>query len=277
MQKLPFWPIFVSLATATIISTTITAHVLNTQHALNNTKPIVNSPVVMNYKHFAKPNIPYEQNGLTEIPSLEDTSLSSNDGWSIITNPDSELLLVNKKRKLPEGFTPSQLIIPNVRFSVEGNIEKNHLKAVAALSLEKLFLEAEANGHIIFAISGYRSYDRQKSIYQSNIKSKGLEYTKKISAFPGSSEHQTGYAMDISTNSQNFQLTKEFGTTPEGKWVKLNAHKFGFIIRYPEHKTSITGFSYEPWHLRYVGIPLAEYMYRNNLTLEEVYKFDNEK
>lgn len=206
------------------------------------------------------------------FPQETDTIEREIDGWIIINNPESELLLVNKERRLPDNFIPTQLIVPEVRFPMEEFVEKKQMKAVAALALESLFNAAEDEGHILFAISGYRSYERQVTLHNYYIKTRGIKYTKQVSAYPGSSEHQTGYSMDISTSSENFQLNTSFGKTPEGIWVAENAHKFGFIIRYPEDKIDITGYTFEPWHLRYVGNPHATYLYLNNLTLEEVYE-----
>lgn len=192
------------------------------------------------------------------------------DNTYIINNPESTLVLVNKQRKLPENFVPSQLITPNVNFSNEGAKEKNQMKAVAALALEKLFISAEENGHILYAVSGYRSFKRQKSIYNNFVSKSGKEKAETFSARPGTSEHQTGLAMDISVESQSFLLTEKFGETPEGIWVKNNAHRFGFILRYPKEKVDITGYIYEPWHIRYIGINHASYLFKNNLVLEEV-------
>lgn len=206
------------------------------------------------------------------FPTLEESIEFTKEDWDIINNPNSPLLLVNKKRRLPDNFIPNQLIIPNVRFPMKEFLEKKQMKAVAALALEKMFVQAEKDGHILYAVSGYRSFNRQDFLYHHYIKTKGLEYTKKVSAYPGSSEHQTGYAMDVSTKAENFKLTTSLGATKEGKWIEENAHKFGFIIRYPKNKTHITGYLYEPWHLRYLGNPHATFLYENDLTLEEAYK-----
>ena len=109
--------------------------------------------------------------------------------------------------------------------------------------------------------------------HTDNVKRQGLEHTTKYSATPGFSEHQTGLAIDVSADSVNNRLDESFGDSTEGKWLAENAHLYGFIIRYPKDKTKITGYSYEPWHIRYVGKPLAKYIYENNLCLEEYYNF----
>ena len=89
----------------------------------------------------------------------------------------------------------------------------------------------------------------------------------------GTSEHQTGLAIDISCPTMNGILTDKFGETKEGKWVAENSYKYGFIVRYPKNKSNITGYGYEPWHIRYVGTELAKYLFDNNITLDEYYDY----
>jgi D-alanyl-D-alanine carboxypeptidase len=187
--------------------------------------------------------------------------------------PNSITVLVNKELSLPTDYEPSDLVIPNVSFSKTVNHENSHLRLVAARALERLFEEAKKEDIYLNAVSGYRSYKRQYDIFTNNIKRKGLEHTMKFSAKPGYSEHQTGLTMDVSSDSANNRLELSFAKTKEAIWIAENSHRFGFIIRYPEDKTEITGYAYEPWHIRYVGISLATYLYENNLTLEEYYNF----
>ena len=122
----------------------------------------------------------------------------------------------------------------------------------------------------MYCVSGYRSYATQNAIYQAKLKAAGLEYTSKYVAYPGQSEHQTGLAMDV-TNEAGVQkpLTQDFGQSKEGKWLQANAHVYGFIIRYPAGKEGITGYNYEPWHIRYVGPDVAKIIQAQDLTLEE--------
>lgn len=206
------------------------------------------------------------------FPTYKETIASEKDGWITVNNPTSALVLVNKQRKLPDNYIPPKLVVPNVHFSFNGADEKKHMTQVAATALEKLFKQGDKEGVHLFAVSGYRSYKRQVSVFQGHVKELGEQEAKKVSAIPGSSEHQTGLSIDVSAQSAKFLLTTDFGLTPEGKWLKENAHKFGFIIRYPKDKTKITGYSYEPWHIRYVGIPHATYIYKHNLALEETIK-----
>lgn len=120
---------------------------------------------------------------------------------------------------------------------------------------------------------GYRSYDRQKEIYDANVARQGAERTNLFSAKPGYSEHQSGLAMDVSTNSIHYRLEEEFAGTPEGRFLADHAHEYGFIIRYPKDKSDITGYSYEPWHIRYVGETMAKDLYDRGITMEEYYHY----
>lgn len=160
-------------------------------------------------------------------------------------------------------------MVPQVRFSFQGPHEKQQLHPGAAQALEILFKDAEEAGHLLYALSGYRSYQRQQAIYSSYIQQLGEAAANKISAPPGHSEHQTGLAMDITSEGVNFTLSEDFGSTPEGLWIAKNAHRYGFIIRYQKGMEGITGYSYEPWHLRYVGVEAATAVYEQGITLED--------
>lgn len=181
-------------------------------------------------------------------------------------------ILVNQTYSLPPDYVPDDLCLTKVPFPEKEFLEKKLLRKTAAFALEQLFTYADSLGYSFFAISGYRSYKRQQEIYASHVKKYGLEYSSQVSAKPGCSEHQTGLAMDISLPSLSYRLVPEFGDTREGKWLADNACYFGFILRYPANKVHITGYTYEPWHIRYVGIPLAMYLSRYHLALEEIYK-----
>ena len=126
-------------------------------------------------------------------------------------------------------------------------------------------------GYYISIRSGYRTFEESEKIYNSYITKHGLEYAKKYVAAPGVSEHNVGIAFDfiISTNKNATQTNYE---SDEYFYLENIAYLYGFIIRYPKDKETITGYSYEPWHLRYVGKDLAKYLKKNNLTLEEYYE-----
>lgn len=195
------------------------------------------------------------------------------DGKKEIVNAANTLALVNKTFALPVDYTPDDLVRPNVPFSF-GNqdIEKSYLRKEAAEALEKMFAAAKKDGIQLYAASGYRSYSRQQEVFEAEVAQSGEKKAAQVVAIPGNSEHQTGLAMDITSESANFFLNEEFGKKPEGNWLQENAHKFGFILRYPKGKEKITGYQYEPWHFRYVGKEAASVMYERNWTLEEYFE-----
>lgn len=187
-------------------------------------------------------------------------------------NNDYLGILVNKTHPLPEDYEPADLVPVNIPFAHVGNDSRNYMRRPAAEALEAMFRDAEAAGLHPIGVSGYRSYERQKNIYTSNLAVKGEMHTSLYSAKPGQSEHQTGLAMDISSPSVQSALTTDVENTPEGKWLRENAAAYGFILRYPAGKEHITGYAYEPWHFRYVGKNLAAYLKKEGLTLEEYYQ-----
>lgn len=194
-------------------------------------------------------------------------------GNQVIENPSNILAMVNKEFGLADDYVPKDLVIPEVDFSFgDADIPQRYLRKDAAKALETLFQLAKKDNIELFAVSGYRSYSRQQGIFNVEKDNKGEEKALLAVALPGRSEHQTGLAMDVTSRSVNLEITKQFGETVEGKWVKDHAHKAGFIIRYPLGKELITGYQYEPWHLRYVGLEKAKIMYENKLTLEEYFQ-----
>lgn len=199
------------------------------------------------------------------------------DGKKIVTNPESMTVIVNKQRSFPDGYEPGDLVEPNVPFSFDGPHEKRHMRKEAAEALEKLFAGAEQDGIELRAVSGYRSYNRQKSIYDNSVRTKGEEYTSRVVAVPGMSEHQTGLTIDVSSPSVNNGLEENFGDSTEGKWLAEHAADYGFVIRYLKDREDITGYVYEPWHIRYIGTDLAPDVYKSGMTLEEYFDEANIK
>lgn len=193
------------------------------------------------------------------------------DEEGVLLNPSDIETLVNREFRLPADYEPEDLVVPDVPFPFDEDDPKKQLRKPAAEALEELFREAREEGLELFAISGYRSYSRQETIFSANAARDGEEAANQYSARPGESEHQTGLAMDVSSPSNDYALTVDFGETAEGKWLANHAHRYGFIIRYPADKTDITGYQYEPWHLRYVGEELAMLLYETRMTLEEYY------
>ncbi|WP_062837314.1 M15 family metallopeptidase [Paenibacillus amylolyticus] len=221
-------------------------------------------------------------NGATaEDPLMEKRSISALqttiDAQSVVTNAESMTVIVNKQRSLPEGYEPADLVEPNVPFSFDEPHEKRHMRKEAAEALEKLFAGAKADGIELRAVSGYRSYQRQVSIYNNNVKTKGQEYTDRVSSVPGRSEHQTGLAIDVSSPSVGNVLEEVFGTSKEGQWLAEHAAEYGYVIRYLKGEEDTTGYVYEPWHIRYIGTDLAKDVAKSGLTLEEYFDEANIK
>ncbi|TCN24846.1 M15 family metallopeptidase [Mesobacillus foraminis] len=195
------------------------------------------------------------------------------DGKEIIQNPLNTMALVNKVYALPSTYIPNDLTRPDVSFSFGSQkLEKALLRKEAADALENMFEGARKDGFELFAVSGYRSYKRQNQLFEAEVQNAGEEKAAQAVAVPGNSEHQTGLSMDISSQSAGLNLNEQFGQTEEGKWLADNAHKYGFILRYPKGKEKITGYMYEPWHFRYVGKKAAAEIYKNNWTLEEYFE-----
>ena len=176
----------------------------------------------------------------------------------------SYLALVNRNWRLGNYFSPIDLRTVNVQ-SFHGN---HLLRASAANALEDLFAAASDVGHTLVATSGYRSYWTQQSTHNHWINVMGETEARRVSARPGHSEHQLGLAIDITTHALG-GLSSYFSTTAEGTWVRYNAHRFGFIVRYPYGREADTGYIYEPWHLRFVGINSATIIFNDGLILEE--------
>ncbi|WP_067726445.1 D-alanyl-D-alanine carboxypeptidase family protein [Oceanobacillus damuensis] len=202
------------------------------------------------------------------LPQTAEPAFTSS-GTEVIANPYEQLALINKEHALPADYIPEDLVIPNVPFPFSEDTPKKQMREAAAKSLEDLFAAAEKFGLELFAISGYRSFDRQDAIFASNALKHGEEEANTFSARPGESEHQTGLSMDVTSPEVDFELVTEFENTKEGQWIQENAAEFGFIVRFPEGKEEITKYMYEPWHLRYVGEKAAKEITAQGITLEE--------
>lgn len=182
----------------------------------------------------------------------------------------SYTVLVNPSHVLPSEYEPSDLTAPDIPFIFDGYHEKRLLREAAARAAEQLFQAADKENIELFGVSGYRSYDTQAALYAYSARTKGAAHAARYSALPGKSEHQTGLALDVTSRSVGLQLVDGFGDTREGIWLSENAHRFGFVIRYPGGKEHITGYAHEPWHIRYVGNETAAAAHARGITLEEL-------
>ena len=178
------------------------------------------------------------------------------------TNLNTELILVNKYNYVTENYVPENLQPLNTSYARSGM----QLVDIAKEAFESMSDDAKKEGMNIIAMSSYRSYDYQVNLYNNYVKTDGKEAADTYSARPGYSEHQTGLAVDV----YNLELPyTSFEKTEEFNWMQENAHKYGFILRFPKDKVDITGYQYEAWHYRYVGKEVAKYIHNHNMTLEE--------
>lgn len=173
-------------------------------------------------------------------------------------------ILVNKTNVLRSDYTPKNLVKLNIEFLSDTSNESRCMEKKAADSLEDLVATAKKENIILIGSSAYRSYKSQLRILKEETDKKGVDYADKYVAKPGQSEHQSGLAIDVTNRVRCFDKTSK-----EAQWLANNAYKFGFILRYPDGKEDITGYNYEPWHIRYVGKDIAKEIYMKNITLEE--------
>ncbi|WP_440338696.1 M15 family metallopeptidase [Lysinibacillus sphaericus] len=193
-------------------------------------------------------------------------------GVLTVADPDSITVLVNKKYAFPKGYEPKDLVYPNVSFIFNEKIEKRMMREEAAKYLEKMFQAAKKQNIQLSGVSAYRSSQTQTTLFNNYVERDGIEKAKTYSAVPGTSEHQSGLAIDVSGSDGSCAADDCFANTEEARWLEDNAHKYGYIIRFPKDKENITGYQYEPWHIRYVGVNLATELYNKGLTLEEYYE-----
>lgn len=196
--------------------------------------------VVVKVKAKKSTNVTKKETEKKEVKSNEPT-IEVKDGLTYVNG----ILIVNKTYSLPKDYDPGSL----------NNDAKN--------AFDEMQKSAEGENIKLWIASGYRSYTLQNSLYNNYVLKDGKEKADTYSARPGHSEHQTGLAMDLNIIDSSFE------GTPEAIWIEQNCYKYGFIIRYPKGKESITGYKYEPWHIRYLGKEIAKKVYDSGKTLEE--------
>ncbi len=177
------------------------------------------------------------------------------------------VLIANKTYALPQDFIPTNPDQP-----VNADRSSTCLDKTLMSAWNTMLKDATSKGLNIYIASGYRSYNYQVNVYNRYVKSDGVALADTYSSRPGNSEHQTGLCFDLNSIEDSFQYTNE------GKWVNDNCYKYGFCIRFPKGKDSYTGYQYESWHLRYVGVDLATKLYNNGdwLSLEEYFGITSE-
>jgi len=213
---------------------------------------------------------PVEPAPSSDMPASTAPSRSVAPQYSL-TDPASPWVVVNKHRPLaPQDFVPADLVQPGVRLAVSG--EAALLNSTTAAAAEKMFGSAAAEGVIMTLASGYRSYSTQVSTYNGYVANTGQAAADRASARPGHSEHQTGWSFDIGDGAGACSFQPCFAEQPAAVWAKANAHKFGFVVRYPWMFHDTTGYFYESWHLRYIGVEAATDMATRGIaTLEEYF------
>ena len=175
-------------------------------------------------------------------------------------------ILVNKYYSLPDKYAPDDIVSMNSQYAYPDN----SIRSEVYDAFKEMSKAAKADGVTLIVNSSYRDYESQKEIYEDYKDKNGIEYADKYAARPNFSEHQTGLSLDIFSpgyGMKNFENSKAF------EWLSSNCYKYGFILRYPKDKDSITGYSYEAWHYRYLGKDLAKKVYDSSLTFDEYYAY----
>ena len=230
---------------------------------------------LINEKYFIKNNLErylnYYNNNQNKSINEIITNVNSNLDYEYYTNIQSTdlskgyLLIVNKYYKLDSNYTPDNLV------KVENNLGQGYLEKETYEHFVLMANDAKKEGLTLLSASPYRSYATQKYLYNDYVKRNGQMEADTYSARPGHSEHQTGLAVDIKSNLSGELM--RFETTKEAKWLSENAYKYGFILRYPKGKEHITGYIYESWHYRYVGVETAKKIKEEDITYEEYYAY----
>lgn len=222
------------------------------------------------YLSYIKEN---NNNDLTDVIAIVNVG-ADKDWYTDSVDADTslnELVLTNKFHKLSDSYEPDDLKdISNV-YSYG---ENQKIREVAYNAFIDMFNKAKEEDITLIINSSYRSYSDQEETYNDYSSWYGKNEADKIAARPGFSEHQTGLALDIQTYNStrsNFEESDAF------KWLNDNAYKYGFILRYPKDKEYLTGYDYESWHYRYVGVEVATYIHDNNITFDEYYAYFIEK
>lgn len=181
----------------------------------------------------------------------------------VIVTDFSTDMVVNKHRSLTKDFEPDDLVSIDEEYAADDTQAGSRIAVNAFIEMYK---DAQKEGYDLVINSSYRSYQDQEEVCNTYRDLYGDNYVTNYVAMPGFSEHQTGLSFDIGSKDTNV-----FAESDEYTWIQENAHKYGFIQRFPEEYEAVTGFRAEPWHYRYVGKKIASYIYENNISFEEYY------
>jgi len=193
-----------------------------------------------------------------------------------IDDPNSIWVIVNKRRPLsPKEYAPTDLVAPDVALRLTARDQEMMMRKEVADALKALFAGAKKDGNDLMVASAYRPYTMQENLYSRYVAQQGQAAADTQSARPGFSEHQTGLAVDVEPADRSCEVEVCFADTPAGKWIAANAYKYGFTLRYHQGQDDVTGYMYEPWHIRYVGKELAEELHRQgDPTLEQFFDLE---
>ena len=219
--------------------------------------------------HYKKPDT-YDYDSLvTKVNVMTDNEYYSE---SVPTDMSKGYgILANKYHYLASDYVPDDLVKVEWKYRFGGESNTIQIRNEVYEAFKLMWNAANEEGHYLMVESGFRTYDYQKKIYDDYAKKRGVTYADSIAARPGYSEHQTGLALDI--YSKSCSTSNEFKNTKVYEWLLNNSYKYGFILRYPENKNKITGYNFESWHYRYVGVDLAAKVHESGLTFDEYYAF----
>ena len=241
----------------------------------NNYLKIIKSKYYLdkNFKEYMEYQKSHEDEEISNIIAI--VNVHANKGWyniALETDTSKEFLIIaNKFYHLPEGFVRDDI----KKISLQYAYSDNYASEVVIDAFDKMYHDVKDElGIRLMVNSSYRSFNDQEEIY-NEFRKVSQAYADSYAARPGYSEHQTGLALDITSLEHPF--IKEFTESDEFSWLKNNAHKYGFILRYPQGKEHITGYSNESWHFRYVGIDIATQIFNEGITFDEYYAYYIEK
>ncbi|MGN1133408.1 MAG: M15 family metallopeptidase [Oscillospiraceae bacterium] len=194
-------------------------------------------------------------------PATSDSQDSDSDNSA---NSNNKNIIPKHDVNVKDGVTYIDgILVVNKTYSIPESYNPNGLEPVAQQAFDEMAADAYSQGISLFICSGFRSYEEQETLYNNYADERGKDEADAVSARPGHSEHQTGLSMDVNTTEFSFE------NTPESQWLNEHCAEYGFIVRFPKGKEDITGFEYEPWHIRYVGIKNAKAIKESGLCLEE--------
>ncbi|MBP9707322.1 MAG: M15 family metallopeptidase [Oligoflexales bacterium] len=211
-----------------------------------------------------------EKQNQTKLPDNKEIESLGGDPFYDLLDPDMTYW-VNKERSLSKFFAPKDLVVIAKEHTIYGRFIE--IRQPILQPLLNLFSYAKSQNIELRALSGYRSFDVQAATFQHWVNYWDSEaLAEKESAWPGHSEHQLGITLDLTSLTLGDNPWFKFGQSVEGQWLKANAHKFGFTISYQEMTEALTGYIWEPWHIRYVGRPLATYLYQRQQVIEQYFQ-----